>query len=111
MERIYLTYSEKFVLRIIFQYPLNEATKKLRYDKYNVTLFNLREKGFIEYNTDNDDLVKRIVVLPYAYNYIYSNPKLKNPINWAKIAAFGAIITAIASVIGLFIGCTLLKLN
>lgn len=41
-------------------------------------------------------------------DYLIENPKLLNPINWNKIAAIGAIIAAIAAVVGLFISCTLI---
>lgn len=103
MERIYLTKDEKKVLQILFHFSKDVAIEKLHYERFQRTLFNLRLKGFIEYSTDERDLVKRIVLLPYAYDYLYANPKLKNPINWAKIAAFGTIITAIATILTLFI--------
>lgn len=37
--------------------------------------------------------------------YIYSNPKLPNPINWSKIASIAAILSVLVSFLALFIVC------
>lgn len=40
--------------------------------------------------------------------YIYGNPRLQNPINWAKVSAIAAIVSAVAAVIALLIACSLI---
>jgi len=40
-----------------------------------------------------------------GYAYLRSNPRLINPVNWTKLAATGAIVAAIASVVALFVAC------
>lgn len=111
MERVYLTRDEKRVLQVIYTYAREVAVEKLRYERFQQPLFNLQKKGFIEYGTDDRGLVKSITLKPYAYDYICSNPKLKNPFNWQLWQFIITILLTIATIIGLFVRCTLITHN
>ena len=44
-----------------------------------------------------------------SYNsrsYLIENPKLRNPVDWAKVAAIAAVVAAVAAIAALFIACT-----
>lgn len=108
MERIYLTSKERQILKIIFATDETNLAL-LRKKKFIIPLMDLRDKGFIEYSTDGDDLIDDIVITRYAVKYCKHNPYFKNPFNWQLCQLIVTIILTIATIIGLFIGCTLLN--
>ena len=39
--------------------------------------------------------------------YLFLNPRLRNPVDWNKVAAVAACISALATVLGLLVACSL----
>lgn len=65
---------------------------------------SLREKGFVKAMTNNEKVLG-VELTAKGHSYMNCYPRLVNPVNWSKVAAVGATITAIAAVVALFVAC------
>jgi len=104
MERIKLSKAEKKILR-----KLKRGSSEIPDGMDNYTFYDsvvsLREHGLAKAVTEFETDVHGLKLTAKGYAYLRSNPRLINPVNWTKLAAIGAIVAAIASVIALFIAC------
>lgn len=107
MERIYLSQGEKDVLRMLV---FDTDKKGALYDPFfEPYIDDLESKRLVRCTWVEGHHLDDITITQKGRSYLITNPKLRNPINWAKIAAYGAWITAIATIIGLFIACSFIK--
>lgn len=104
MERIRLSIEEKKILR-----ELKRGSSSVPDGMDNYTFFDavvsLRDKRLVKAITEYDTDVHGLKLTAKGHAYIQNNKRLTNPINWSVVAAIGAIIAAIAAVLGLFIAC------
>lgn len=110
MERIHFTRLEQRVLYELLDSPSEVAIKHLQKGEYNKPLKSLRSKKFIALHF-NGEHIDRIILLPKFYDYYEYYGNFKNPFNWQLCQLIVTIILTIATIIGLFIGCTILKLQ
>ncbi|MCM1168910.1 MAG: hypothetical protein NC324_03135 [Bacteroides sp.] len=108
MERIKLTKAEKKVLRELKR-GNSDVPNGMDNFSHVDAVASLRGKGLVsaQFSEKNHVVGARLTVKGHAY--INGNPNLCNPVEWTKIAAIGSIVSAIGIIIGLFVGCTLLK--
>lgn len=91
MEKIYLTKQEKAILR----QEMNGKPHNLKdYEVYDA-IKKLEEKRFVDALYAEGEEVVDYRLLAKAKTYLKNNPKLRNPINWAKVSAFVSIGVAI----------------
>ncbi len=91
MEKIYLTKQEKAILR---QEMSGKPHNLKDYEVYDA-IKKLEEKRFVDAAYVEGEEVDDYKLLAKAKTYIQNNPKLRNPINWAKVSAFVSIGVAI----------------
>lgn len=107
MDRIRLSKEEKKILR-----ELNRGSTSVPDGMNNYAFFDavvsLSEKRLVKAITEYETNVHGLKLTSKGYAYLKDNKYLVNPVNWTMIAAIGAIIAAIAAVLGLFISCTLM---
>lgn len=109
MDRIYLTKGEKHVLQYLDSHETHY--KIVNNEQYWADMISLNEKG-LTITRNNEHRVYDIKLSFKGRKYLFCNPKLKNPLDWKWILQFTVtVIITIATIIGLFIGCTLLKLR
>lgn len=101
MEKIYLTKQEKAILR---QEMSGEPHNLKDYEVYDA-IKKLEEKRFVDAAYVEGEEVEDYRLLAKAKTYIQNNPKLKNPVNWAKVSAIISIIVAIMTLISILINC------
>lgn len=100
MERIYLTKSEKLLLRTIAN-TRDVVHPELTPASRAAAARSLEAKGFIHGAYIEGGDIEAAMLLPAGRDYINANPKLYNPINWMLVCE--AIIAACA-VIGTVAG-------
>lgn len=96
MERIYLTPEEKKVLRELRR---GNSCIPSGMDNFSFAdaVMALRDKGFIK-AVVNYETVMDVKLTVKGYAYMNSNPGLRNPTDWTKIAAIAACVAAAAAV-------------
>lgn len=100
MERIALNRNEKKVLRML----LNGQDNLL--NEFDIPdVCSLEVKGLIQAAHIEGGGIEAVRLTRMGKAYIHSNPKLRNPINWSKIAAIATILSVLVSFLALFIAC------
>lgn len=104
MERIKLTKREKRVLRTLSRqgfYALSEfdATAVRSLDNHGLVQGAYIEGGGVE----------DARLTNYGKEYIADNPRLRNPIDWGKVAAIATIVGIIVTIVLFIIGCALIR--
>lgn len=99
MERIYLTKQEKAILR----QELSGIPHNLKDYEIFDAIKKLEEKGFVDAIYVEGEEVEDYRLLAKAKTYIQNNPKLKNPVNWAKVSAYISMLVAIMTLISILI--------
>lgn len=97
MENVYLTKQEKAVLKALclnLPYSLSE-------NEESFAVISLVEKGFVEALFVEGEEIEDIRLLPKGKVYFQNNPKLSNPINWAKVSAFVSMGIAVLTLFSL----------
>ena len=104
MERIKLTKTEKQVLRLVKKGESCPDTYPAHV--YVGCILSLDRKGLVNgFYTEGGKVIDARLT-NFGKSYIFSNPKLRNPLPWGAI---WAAIAAFSGIAGLFVGCTLLK--
>lgn len=101
MERINLSKREKHVLR-----TLQKGNSDLLSHFDSEALKELEKKGFVKVAWAEGYTFEDVRLRTTGKEYLYTNPHLFNPINWAKIAAIAGIISALTALAALFIACS-----
>lgn len=104
MERINLSKSEKDVLRMVAvgqcvcpaEYPLHT---------FNAAIRSLDSKGLVRGAYEEGGNVIDAMMTRGGRQYMSINPNLRNPVNWGMVATLAAAVSAIVSVIALFVAC------
>ena len=105
MERIKLTRQEKRILlglhehggKIVMGYPPYEAARCVR---------SLQEKGLAKGAFVEGGTLEAAAITGDGESYIRRNPKLRNPIDWAKVSAVAAVLALLVGIIALFVACS-----
>lgn len=105
MEKIRLTKEEKIVLRTLA--GGERKTALLNDGEFFLAVVTLRSKGLVDAAL-NYSTIEDVRLSYFGKAYMQANPTLGNPIDWWRIIQMVAtVITAIATTIALFIGCSL----
>lgn len=107
MERIKLTKEEKKILRELNRGSTSVPDRMNNYAFFDAVV-SLKDKRLVMAITEYETNVHGLKLTARGYAYLRDNQLLLNPVNWAMIAAIGAIVAAIAAVLCLFISCTLI---
>ena len=71
---------------------------------YVAAVTDLDKKGLIKACLNYEEVLDTHITLRGRAYYMY-NPLLLNPVNWAQVAAFAAIVAAGAGIAALFVSC------
>ena len=107
MERIRLSKSEKSILRELRRGNDNVPNGMDNYSYFDAVT-SLTEKRLVKSRTNHEEVID-VKLTAKGYSYMVTNPHLLNPIDWSKVAAIAAIITAVATTLALFVACSLLN--
>lgn len=105
MELIRLSKEEKRILRRINDGLLNEQDKRTCAHVVDA----LARKQLVSAKINYDE-VEDVRMTLYGSLYFSENPDLRNPVDRQKVTAWAAIVAAIASIVGLFVGCSVCSL-
>lgn len=99
-----MTECEKKVLwNIVLGY--SSIPKGMGEDDYADCVSGLEEMGLVYAQWEEGHHVVDVRPTPRGRSYAHTNPSMKNPINWAKIAAISTAIGVLISIIALFVAC------
>lgn len=107
MGKIELTKDEKKVMRLLYKHGQDSLDTMPR-SIVRRSLRRLESISFVRVAWVEGGDFEAVMLTRDGKDYLIENPRLINPVNWTKIAAIGAIVAAIAAVIGLFISCSLI---
>lgn len=110
MERIKLTKAEK---RVLINIALQSDYLPHGYSQelYSACVALLEKKGLVRASWEEGHNIVDVHITDYAISYIEQNPKLSNPVDWKWIVTIIITsLTAVASVIALFVACNNIKL-
>lgn len=102
MEKIRLSKNEKKVFRMVMN-GIKECPSHFPMHKFIPSLRTLEGKGLVKVTWVSGDIPWSFAPTNKGRSYISENPNLTNPINWEVV---GIIISAIISIIALFVSCT-----
>ena len=105
MERIKLAKEEKEALRILHEGKINMTTDPQRIGSLSYGFEALERLGLARCAWTEGHAIEDVAITSKGRRYVDHNPKLHNPIDWEKVAAIAAIISAIVVVVALFIAC------
>ena len=109
MERIKLAKEEKEALRILHEGKINMTTDPQRIGSLSYGFEALERLGLARCAWTEGHAIEDVAITSKGRRYVDHNPKLRNPIDWEKVAAIAAIISVIVAVIALFIVCSAIK--
>lgn len=69
------------------------------------SLASLEAKGLVIVAWSSGMIPVASVLTGYGRAYLDSNPHLLNPVDWSKVGAIAAVISAIGVIIGLLVAC------
>lgn len=104
MERINLSKNEKVVLRLIAskqrccpaEYPLH---------KFAIAVRLLESKGLVKVMRQEGGEIVDTRLTEQGVVYMAENPRLINSINWSAVATIVSMVSAVVSIIAMFISC------
>lgn len=107
MERVRLTKDEKCVLRWLQR---NDGGKLKQIEKlaFAPAVRSLEQKGLVRGFWSEEDGLVDAALTESGETYIFFYPRLRNPINWNKVTAIAACISALAAVLGLLVACSVI---
>lgn len=107
MERVRLTKEEKRVLRWLQR---NNGGKLKQIEKlaFAPAVRSLEQKGLVRGFWSEEVGLVDAALTESGETYIFFNPRLQNPINWNKVTAIAACISAFAAVLGLLVACSVI---
>ena len=103
MRRIYLSRWEKRVLRHLL-FGGKGKPEGMDIIAYVAAVTDLDKKGLIKACLNYEEVLDTHITLR-GRAYCMYNPLLLNPVNWAQVAAFAAIVAAGAAIAALFVSC------
>ena len=106
MERIKLTKREKQVLRILSRQDFDALSE---FDA--IAIRNLDNLGLVQGAYVEGGGVEGGRLTTMGKEYLRDNPRLRNPVNWGKVASVTAIVSIIVTIVLFIIGCALLRGN
>lgn len=106
MKRIELSKEEKQVIRELRRGNSNIPNGMDNFT-YSDAVSSLKEKRLVNAMLNYEDVLD-VELTAKGYAYTNANPRLRNPINWTKIAALAACVAAVAATIALFISCSVI---
>ena len=107
MERVQLTKVEKRVLRWLQR---NDGSKLKQIEKlaFAPAVRSLEQKGLVRGFWSEEVWLVDAVLTESGETYMFFNPRLRNPINWNKVAAIAACISALAAILCLLVACSVI---
>lgn len=103
MERIRLTKDEKKVLRHLSK-GYRSMPPSIPKALHHAIAKSLKEKMFVHASLAINDKVSHIFLTERGKIYLYTYPKLFNPIPWAKIGGIISAIAGLTIIIGFILG-------
>lgn len=104
MEWVNLTDNAKEVF-LLLNDDIIECPDDIAQGDFDDGAFELQEKGLVQCFQEENGNVILARITGKGKRYLRANPKLKNPVNWTRIAA---CIAALCSFLALFIACNIL---
>lgn len=111
MKRIRLTKEEKEAFRILYEGKINTATDPQRIGSLSYGFEALERLGLARCAWSEGHVIEDVAITSKGRRYVDHNPKLRNPVDWQKVAAIAAIISVIIAALALFIACSAIKQN
>ena len=105
MERVRLTKDEKRVLRRL-QRHAGSSMKRIERLAFAPAVRSLEQKGLVCGYWSEEAGLADAVLTESGEAYLFLNPHLRNPVDWNKVAAIAACISALAAVIALLVACS-----
>lgn len=105
MERIRLSKIERKYLILLYK-PDSESLDIIARSQVCRALRSLEQKDLVDVAWIEGGYYEAVRLNRNGKAYLIENPKLRNPIDWAKISAIVAIVAAIAGIAALFIACS-----
>ncbi|MCH5220297.1 MAG: hypothetical protein J1F20_06965 [Muribaculaceae bacterium] len=105
MERIKLSKNEKRLLRNI-QSEVAYWPDGMSDEVVSCTATSLEAHGLIHVIWESGHIARDATLTETGIAYLVQNPQLYNPIDWVKIGAIAAIVSAIGMIAGLILACT-----
>lgn len=105
MERIRLNKSEKQVLLMVAE---GQGTCPAEFPQhiFNACARSLQNKGLVQGAYQAGGGVEDTRMTQYGRQYLAENPRLINPVEWSKWATLIAAISAVVSIVALFVACS-----
>ena len=104
MQKIQLTRNEKQLLRNI-NANLDYWPEGMSDQLISHSLASLESKGMVVVAWTSGMIPVATELTDYGKAYLDCNPHLQNPIDWVKIGAIAAVISAIGVILGIFVAC------
>lgn len=105
MERIRLSQTEKKCLLLLNRHGF-ESLDTIARSQVCRALRSLENKGMVNVAWIEGGDYEAVKLSLNGRSYLIENPKLRNPIDWNKVGAIAAIVTALAAIAALLIACT-----
>lgn len=104
MDRIKLTKREKRVLRTLSRQGFDALSE---FDA--AAIRSLDHQGLVQGAYIEGGGVEGARLTNYGKEYIADNPRLRNPVDWGKVAAIATIVGIIVTIVLFIIGCALIR--
>lgn len=109
MERIRLTKQEKTVLRLLAS-GCNECPDAYPRHIFVSCIRSLEQKGLAKGAWQEGGEMEDARLTPFGREYLAENPSLRNPVDWRWVITTAiATVAALASIVALFVSCSLLN--
>ena len=106
MERVQLSKRAKAVLKSL-RGGASSCSGDIPQNDFNMGAIELQIYGFAKCFREEGGNVEVARLTDKGKLYIMQNPRLRNPINWTRVAAIAACIAALAAVAALFVSCAI----
>ena len=104
MERIKLSKREKQVLRTLSRQNFDALSE---FD--TAAIRSLASHGLVQGAFVEGGGVEDAKLTTMGKEYMRDNPRLRNPVNWGKVAAITAILSIVVTIVLFIIGCVLMR--
>lgn len=105
--RIRLSRKEKQVLRIIASVGYSPGIYPLH--TFNACVVSLEHNGLVQSAKEEGGGVADVRLTTFGKEYMAVNPRLCNPFRWDIAGAVAGLLAAIASIVALFVACSLIS--
>ena len=73
---------------------------------FNAAVRSLAGKGLVQGAYEEGGSVADSIITQVGRQYLAEKPNLRNPINWGRLATLIAAVSALVSLIALFVACS-----